>query len=130
MHDLPPPGLHSELPGSILGAAMSVHSALGPGLLESVYEACLAYELAKRGHSVARQVEIPVVYQDVKVECGFRADLVVHCAVLVELKAVESLQPIHESQLFTYLRLTKLRLGLLINFNTRHLKDGINRRVL
>lgn len=123
-------GLYAELSHDILGAAMAVHSALGPGLLESVYEACLVHELAKRRHRVTRQVEIPVMYDGVHLDCGFRADLIVNNLVLLELKAIEVLLPIHEAQLFTYLRLSQLRLGLLINFNVRHLKDGIKRRVL
>ena len=103
---------------------------LGPGLLESVYEAVLAYELEKRGLQVAKEVPLPVVYEDVCLDLGYRIDLIVNDCVLMELKAVEKLHPIHEAQLLTYLKLTGKRLGLLINFNTRLIKDGIKRMVL
>lgn len=122
--------LHADLTARIIGCAMKVHSALGPGLLESCYEACLAHELAKAGLSVSRQSELPVEYDGVRVDAGFRIDLLVENAVLVELKVVERVLPIHEAQLFTYLKLTGCRVGLLINFNVQSLKDGIVRRVL
>jgi GxxExxY protein len=113
----------------IIGAAIAVHRELGPGLLESNYEACLAYELAERGHRVDRQVALPVRYCGVRVECGYRIDLRVDNRVLVELKAVERIGKIHEAQLHTYLRLTDLHLGLLMNFNVLRLTDGLKRIV-
>ncbi len=122
--------LHGEVSGEVLGAAIRVHRALGPGLLESVYEACLEHELRQRGVKVRRQVGLQVEYDGVRLDQGYRVDLIVEERVIVEVKAVESLLPIHEAQLFTYLRLSGLRLGLLLNFNTERLKDGILRRVL
>jgi GxxExxY protein len=115
--------------GHVVDAAMRVHSTLGPGLLEGAYEACLAYELRKRGLRVLAQVPIPVVYDGVRIELGYRADLLVDDAVVVELKAVAKLLPIHEAQLLSYLKLSEYRVGLLINFHVRHLKDGIKRMV-
>lgn len=106
---------------------MRVHTALGPGLLEGVYEACLAFELKQRGLQVQTQVEMPVCYQGVSIDTGYRLDLLIERAVIVELKAVEKLMPVHEAQLLTYLKLADKRLGLLINFNVPHLRDGIKR---
>jgi len=103
---------------------------MGPGLLESVYETCLAHELTKRGLPVKRQVEVPVEYDGLRLDCGFRIDLVVADKVVVELKAVERLMPIHEAQLLTYLRLSRVRVGLLMNFNCRVLVQNIMRRVV
>jgi len=117
----------NTLSGQIVDAAMHVHMRLGPGLLESVYERVLAYELKKRGLKVARQVPIPLQYEDLRFEEGFRADLIVNDTVLVELKSVETLAPVHGKQVLTYLKLTNLRLGLLINFGAPLLKDGIKR---
>lgn len=117
----------NTLSGQIVDAAMHVHMRLGPGLLESVYERVLAYELKKRGLKVARQVPIPSQYEDLRFEEGFRADLIVNDTVLVELKSVETLAPVHGKQVLTYLKLTNLRLGLLINFGAPLLKDGIKR---
>jgi GxxExxY protein len=114
----------------IIGAAIAVHRALGPGLLESAYEACLCHELADAGISLRRQVPIPVRYKDVDLDCGYRADLVVEDAVIVEIKAVDRLAPLHQAQLLTYLKLANLTTGLLINFNTTVLKDGLKRFVL
>jgi GxxExxY protein len=111
----------------IVDAAFRVHSKMGPGLLESAYEACLAYELVKCGLRVERQKPVPVVYDDVRLDVGFRIDLLVNDCVIVELKAVEKLLPIYEAQMITYLKLTGLRLGLLINFNVRMFKEGIRR---
>jgi GxxExxY protein len=125
-----PQYLHSELTEQIIAAAMKVHSALGPGLLESCYEACLAHELLKRGFAVQRQVPLPVIYDGERVECGFRIDLVVNNIVVVELKAVEDKHAIHEAQLFTHLRLSGHRVGLLINFNVTSLRNGITRRIV
>jgi GxxExxY protein len=113
----------------IIAAAIEVHRALGPGLLESAYEACLAFELAERGLGVERQKGLPVTYRGVTVDCGYRIDLLVESAVVVELKAVERLEPIHEAQLLSYLKLSECKVGLLINFNVRMLKDGLRRMV-
>ena len=114
---------------SIIGAAIEVHRALGPGLLESAYEACLTFELAQRGLQVERQRPLPVVYQEVKPDCGYRLDLLVEEAVIVEVKAVDRLMPIHQAQLLSYLKLSGCKVGLLINFNVKVLKDGIRRVV-
>ena len=113
--------------GQIVDAAMQVHTRLGPGLLESIYERVLAYELEKRGLKADRQVAIPLRYDNLSFEEGFRADLIVDETVLVELKSVEALAPVHGKQVLTYLKLTNLRLGLLINFGAAMLKDGIKR---
>lgn len=118
-----------ELTGAIIGAAIKVHQTLGPGLLESAYEACLAHELQKLGLHVERQKPIPVIYDGLHLECGFRADLLVQGQVIVELKAKESLHPIDEAQLLSHLRLLNLQVGLLINFHVLVLKDGIKRLV-
>jgi GxxExxY protein len=113
----------------IIGAAIEVHRRLGPGLLESAYEACLAFELRNLGLKVEQQKPLPVLYKEVKLDCGYRMDLVVADAVLVEIKAVERLIPIHDAQLLSYLRLTNLHVGLLINFHVRLLKNGVKRIV-
>ncbi len=118
------------LTDAVIGAAIEVHRALGPGLLESAYELCLCRELPFRGARFERQKPIPLNSKDVKLDCGYRADVVVGDAVLVELKAVETLLPIHEAQLLRYLRLRGLPAGLLINFNVRLLKQGNKRRLL
>ena len=117
----------NDITGQIVDAAMHVHSALGPGLLESAYEACLAHELRTRGLCVSTQVALPVRYEDVQVDAGYRIDLLVEDSVIVELKSVDKIAPIHEAQLLTYLKLSDKRVGLLINFNVLHLKDGIKR---
>ena len=114
----------------VVDAAIAVHRTLGPGLLESVYEVCLAHELEKRGHQVRRQPALPVIYETVKLEAGYRIDLIVDEVVLVEVKAVEAMAPVHEAQLLTYLRLSSRRLGFLINFNVAVLKQGLKRMVL
>jgi GxxExxY protein len=114
----------------IIGAAIEVHRHLGPGLLESAYEACLAHELAQRSISFERQKSLPVVYKDVRLDAGFRVDSVIDDLVVVELKAVDALAAVHEAQVLTYLRLTGCKLGLLLNFNVPRLKDGIKRLVL
>ena len=114
----------------IIGAAIEVHRALGPGLLESAYEECLSHELALRGIPFERQRPLPVEYKGVKLDCGYRLDLLVSGLVVIEIKAVESLQRIHEAQLLTYLKIGGWKLGLLINFNVPVLKDGIRRRIL
>ncbi len=114
----------------VIGLAIEVHRALGPGLLESAYQECLCYELKANGIAFARQVALPVVYKSVKLDCGYRMDLVVDDRLVVELKTVEKILPIHEAQLLTYLRLSEIRTGLLLNFNTAVLKNGIKRMVL
>jgi GxxExxY protein len=119
----------NEIAGEIVDAAFKIHTTLGPGLLESVYEAVLAYELKQRGLLVVRQQAIPVVYETVHLEEGFRADLIVGGKVIIELKSVEFLAPVHKKQVLTYLRLTNLKLGLLINFGEALIKDGISRVV-
>jgi len=120
----------NEITGAIVGAAIEVHRALGPGLLESAYEECLCRELTLRRISFERQRSLPVEYKGLRLDCGYRLDLLVAEAVVVEIKAVEKLLPIHEAQLLTYLRLGGWRVGLLINFNVPVLKHGIRRRVL
>jgi len=117
----------NQISGAIVDASMKVHSALGPGLLEGVYETCLKHELIKRGMRCHSQVPMPVIYDGVEIEMGFRLDLLVQDLVVVELKAIERLLPIHEAQLLTYLKLTKKDVGLLINFNVTHLRNGIKR---
>ena len=113
----------------IIGSAIEVHRSLGPGLLESAYETCLAYELGERGINVERQKSLPVIYREVKLEAGYRLDLLVNGLVIVEVKAVDRLLPIHDAQHIWYLRLSACSLGLLINFNVRLLKNGIRRLV-
>jgi GxxExxY protein len=119
-----------RLAKEVVDDAFKVHSALGPGLLESVYEACLAHELRKRGLNIQTQVSFPIVYDDVRLDAGLRIDLVVENQLIVEIKAVETMQPVFEAQLLTYLKLTQKRLGFLINFNVPKIKDGIKRIVL
>jgi GxxExxY protein len=119
----------NEISGQIIDAAIKVHSKLGPGILESVYETLLAYELRKRGLQVQRQVPVSIVYDDVRFDEGFRLDLLVEDRVIIELKSVEEVTRVHKKQLLTYLRLHDKRLGLLLNFNVDLLKDGITRLV-
>jgi GxxExxY protein len=119
----------NEITRTIIGAAMDVHSALGPGLLESTYEACLLFELRRVGLKAESQVELPVVYRGVRLDLGYRIDVLVEDAVIVELKSIDTLAPIHQAQLLSYLRLSGKNVGLLINFNVPHLKDGIKRLV-
>jgi GxxExxY protein len=118
-----------KLTEQVIGAAIEVHKHLGPGLLESAYEDCLAYELSTRGISFKKQVESPVTYKQVRIDCGYRIDMVVEDALVLELKAVEAVQPVHKAQILTYMRLSGLRYGLLINFNVPLLKSGIQRFV-
>jgi len=118
-----------QITGKIIEAAMKVHTELGPGLLESAYEACLLFELHKRGLKAVRQVELPVIYEGIKIDAGYRIDLLVEDAVIVGLKAVNRILPIHQAQLLSYLKLSGKRVGLLINFNVEHLKDGLKRMV-
>ncbi len=119
----------NRLSNVIIGAAIQVHRELGSGLLESAYEACLKYELAQQGLRVESQVSQPVIYKGIHLDCGYRLDLLVEDLIIVELKTVESLHPIHDAQLLTYLKLKNLWLGLLINFNVPLLKNGIKRLV-
>jgi len=114
---------------TIIGAAIQVHRALGPGLLESAYEACLCFELTRRGLHVERQKAQPVRYDGLLVDCGYRLDVLVEGEVVLEVKAVRNLTPLHEAQLLTYLKLSGRRVGLLLNFNVKVLKDGLMRRV-
>jgi GxxExxY protein len=119
-----------ELTSTIIGACIEVHRHLGPGLLESAYDHCLCHELAERRIAFRSQVELPVVYKGCRLDCGYKMDLVVENRVVVEVKSVEAIAPIHEAQLLSYLRLSGLRVGLLVNFNVLKLVDGICRRVL
>lgn len=119
----------NKISGEIVDAAIKVHSSLGPGLLESAYEACLKHELTKRGIKTESQVTLPITYDGIKIDAGYRIDLLVEDTVIIELKAVSELIPIHEAQLLSYLKLSKKPLGLLINFNVLRLKDGIKRMV-
>jgi GxxExxY protein len=125
-----PTPLHDRVAKQIVDAAFHVHKSLGPGLLESVYEQCLCYELESRNMTVARQVSLPVQYREIRLEAVFRIDLIVNDLVIVEIKSVEALLPIHEAQLLTYLKLSSTRLGFLINFNVTRIKEGIRRRAL
>ena len=117
----------NDLTGQVIGSAIEVHKTLGPGLLESAYEECLCHELELRGLPFERQKELPIEYKGAILDCGYRLDIVVGNGVVVELKACESLLPIHEAQLLTYLKLTGIKFGLLINFHVPSLKDGIKR---
>ena len=119
-----------DLSNKVIGCALNVHRELGPGLLESTYEQCLCYELSKAGLQFERQKELPVKYQDVEIDCGYRIDLLVEGALIIELKSVDALQRIHEAQLLTYMKLSNVGIGLLINFNPVLLRDGIRRIVL
>jgi len=120
----------NELTYEIIGCAYKVHANLGPGLLESTYEVCLEYELTKKGFDVLRQVALPVVYEEIKLEAGYRIDLMVNHSVIIEIKSVDALAPIHTAQVLTYLKLANKKLGLLINFNESDLKKGIKRLIL
>jgi len=122
--------VEEEITQKVIGAAIEVHRQLGPGLLESAYEVCLAHELQQRGVRFGRQIPVPINYKGLEVACGYRADLIVEETVVVELKAVDKLLPVHDAQLLTYLKLTGLRVGLILNFNVYSLKKGIVRRVL
>ena len=122
--------LHEELTHTIIGLAIEVHRSLGPGLLESAYEECLCYELKASGIPFARQVALPIAYRSIKLDCGYRMDIVVDGRLILELKTVENLLPLHEAQLPTYLKLSGIKTGLLINFNVPVLKVGLKRLVL
>jgi len=117
----------NQLSSKIIGAAIAVHKQLGPGLLESTYEICLEHELKSLGLQTRKQVALPVVYKDVKLNAGYRLDLIVNECIIVEIKAVDVLAPIHTAQVLTYLKLTDMKLGLLINFNTVKVTDGVKR---
>ena len=119
----------NQLTETIIGAAIEVHRALGPGLLESAYEACLAFELTQRGLKVEQQKPLPIIYREVNLDCGYRLDLLVEDAVIVEIKAVARLAPIHQAQLLSYLKLSGCKVGLLLNFNVEIMKSGIRRVV-
>lgn len=120
----------NELTREVIGAAIEVHRALGPGLLESAYEECLCHELGLRALRFERQKSLPIVFKEVKLDCGYRLDLLVSNSVIVEIKAVEVLLPVHEAQILTYLKVGGCKVGLLINFNVPVLRDGIKRIVL
>jgi GxxExxY protein len=117
----------NEITGQIVDASIKVHTQLGPGLLESAYEACLTYELRKRGLDVGVQVPLPIRYEDVKLDAGYRLDLLIESSVIVELKSVEKMIPLYNAQLLSYLKLSGMKIGLLINFNVIRLKDGLKR---
>lgn len=125
-----PDYVHQELTSQIIAAAIDVHRELGPGLLESTYESCLEAEIVERGLAVRRQLSLPVLYKGRMIECGYRIDLLVNDAVIVEVKSVEKLAPVHEAQLLTYLRMSGHPVGLLINFNVPMLRDGLKRMAL
>lgn len=120
----------NDLTHDIIGCSYKIHSKLGPGLLESTYETCLEYELLRNGFSVERQIALPVVYDGVKLEAGYRIDLLVNRTVIIEIKSVDALAPIHMAQVMTYLKLSGKKLGLLINFNETDLKHGIRRLII
>jgi GxxExxY protein len=122
--------LHKDVTDLIWKSAIEVHSTLGPGLLESAYEACLADELVRKTLDVQRQVSLPIDYKGRQLDFGYRVDLIVERSVIVELKCVEKIEPIHEAQLLTYLRLSGMQVGLLMNFNVSRIRDGVIRRVL
>jgi GxxExxY protein len=119
-----------ELSNKVIGCALEVHRNLGPGLLESTYEQCLAYEMKAAGMAFKLQYPLPVQYKRIKLDCGYRIDLLVNEAIIVELKSVDKILPIHQAQLLTYMKLAGISIGLLINFNVKYLKDGIKRMVL
>lgn len=115
---------------SIIGCAIDVHKQLGPGLLESVYENCLMYELKQKGLTVENQVAVPLVYKDIHLDCGYRLDLLVNDTVIIEIKSIDSLLPVHTSQVLTYMRFAEKKIGLLMNFNVKRFMDGFHRYVL
>ncbi|MBL1215295.1 MAG: GxxExxY protein [Ignavibacteriae bacterium] len=119
-----------QLSNIVIGLAINVHKNLGPGLLESAYEECLFYELSKNGLFVEKQKAMPLIYEEVKLDCGYRIDLMVGGKLILEIKSVEALNDIHLAQILTYLKLAECKLGLLINFNVKYLKDGIKRVIL
>ena len=126
MHDINLAELN-KVTEAIIGAAIEVHRALGPGLLESAYVTCLDYELRERGYKVLQEVPLPLIYKEVKLDCGYRLDFLVNDSVIVEVKSVERLAPIHDAQVLSYLKLANCKIGLLINFNVKLLKYGVKR---
>lgn len=120
----------NELTGKIIGCAIEVHKNPGPGLLESAYEECLTFELVEKGLNIRRQQAVPVVYKDIKLECGYRIDILVEESVVIELKVVDELNPVHTAQILTYMKFSKMRYDLLINFNVTMLKNGIRRFII
>lgn len=119
----------NKITETIIGVSINIHRALGPGLLESAYEACMVYDIAKAGLQVEQQKPLPIVYRGVKLDCGYRLDLMIENKVIVEIKSLEKLLPIHQAQLMSYLKLSDCKVGLLINFNVKVLKNGIKRVV-
>ncbi len=122
--------VENQLSNRVIGLAIEIHRNLGPGLLESAYEQCFCHELKMHGIRFENQVEIPLVYKGLNLDCVYRADLIVEKKLVLEIKAVASIEPIHEAQLITYLKLTYLKLGLILNFNERYLKDGVKRIIM
>jgi GxxExxY protein len=120
----------NELTRIVIGCAIEVHKCLGPGLLESAYEECLTYDLINKGLNIKRQHPVPVVYKDIKLDCGYRIDIVVENSIVVELKSVDAINPVHEAQILTYMKFSKKTIGLLINFNVTVLKHGIKRYIM
>ena len=120
----------NELTKTIIGCAIEVHRFLGPGLLESAYEECLSFELEKKDLKIKRQSATPVVYKDIKLECGYRIDILVENQIIIELKVVDAISPVHEAQILTYMKFANKKIGLLINFNVTVLKNGIRRYIL
>jgi len=121
---------YANLTSQIIKSAMEVHNQLGPGLLESAYEECLTYELRQDGLKAETQIPVPLVYKDIQLDCGYRIDILVDDTIIVELKSVDTILPVHEAQILTYLKLAHKEVGLLINFNVKHLKEGIKRFVM
>lgn len=122
--------LFEDLSKKIIGAAIEVHKMLGPGMLESAYEECLCYELKLRDLNYERQVPVPIIYKEIKLECGYRMDILVENKIVLELKSIECFNPVHEAQILTYMRFAEKRLGLLINFNVTKLTSGLKRYIL
>ncbi len=122
--------IEEELTEQIIGAFIEVHKELGPGLLESAYEICVCHELELRGFTVRREVPLPVVYKGIKLDCGYRIDLIVNDKVVIEIKTVDKLIPVHEAQLLTYLKLSGIRIGLLVNFHSSVIRNSIKRMIL
>ncbi len=122
--------IESDLTQKIISAAIEVHKQLGPGLLESAYEECLSYELLQRGLSIKRQQPVPVIYKEVKLDCGYRIDILVENKIVVEIKSIDALAPIHTAQVLTYLKFASKEVGILINFNVTLLKNGLKRYVM
>ena len=122
--------LYENLSKNIIGAAIEVHKRLGPGMLESAYEECLCYELKLKNLNYERQIPVPIIYKEIKLECGYRMDILVENKIVLELKSIECFNPVHEAQILTYMRFAEKRLGLLINFNVTKLTSGLKRYIL